>query len=1065
MSDADPFSAYLQLAEKVFKREVKLNALSAYIRTLPPLDRELLERLAEESEKASLTRPRMSWAICCVAEKASRQQKLDLFTRSLAAWYLGRAANRWVQPQKIAKAIARAQKGFSQLNELYWLALCNWQKYYCTWAIDDLTNSEIILRKVVLDIENSEVSNFLPNCLLTLSEILILLEKHEEAEKYISICETTFFKLRDELELARCWLVHANCLRRQSKFKRSLELFGKSEFIFSKFHSICDMAKCYYYRGILLLFSTTDFQLTSKEFFHAIDLFIDTDLELWKGMSDTYLGITCVQVGQHEQATLLYRKAEIIFRKHKLISLLAQNFNAKGSLLSINGQLEESILILLQAKQLHLKSGRLLMAARDTIAIGNVFFQQGRFQDALRSYESIIEIFTSEKDVVHLGLFHLYLANYWLFFRNFEMAGKLLLIAESNLALNHQEDTKININNSRALVLYELGEIQQSKKLLFQSLQEATNKKLKTQIATTNLNLGNLFISENNYNQALTYLNESRKQSLKLGMQYELASSMVSLGICYSNFKKDHAIILFKDALQISENTYNDLAWRSYVALAELDTTNQQINYYRLAIRSISNIRNNFWQPHLAGAYLAQPELVFDKAIEYSIKNKYIEDAINFIDTGKSTCLIQLISTLPQINSGQKLQTKNTDELRSSINKIKKQIYILNSEKQPFKSNNEVRILRKELLRITDQYQEQLTKEERRKLINNTYAQNFDLSKFIGEANERFSHNWIAFDYYLIKDRLYIAIISPFDYKIKNIKLDHGFFKLLHLVTDFQNGFIQLSPFELKALGNYLIPKDILNNYSSDTILIISPHQILHGIPWAAIGDPPLVKRCIPIIIPSLNTLQELWRCSPINKKNTISKGLIIGVSSFEGRYEDLPNVKKEIESISSINGKTCESVYENINSFSELKEIIHHNSITYDCLHLATHFFNDQRTGIIGGFALKKEDIWLDQIRDLYPLPRIITLSGCNSLYSKIMQGDEQISLVSTCFLAGSENIIGSVWPIIDSSTTSLITDFYNNLFNNYSPSSSLSLAQRNHIDKQEDLSSWSSFLCLGTR
>lgn len=70
MSEADPFSAYLQLAEKVFKREVKLNALSFYIPSLPALDRELLERLAEESEKASLSQPRMSWAICCVAEKA-----------------------------------------------------------------------------------------------------------------------------------------------------------------------------------------------------------------------------------------------------------------------------------------------------------------------------------------------------------------------------------------------------------------------------------------------------------------------------------------------------------------------------------------------------------------------------------------------------------------------------------------------------------------------------------------------------------------------------------------------------------------------------------------------------------------------------------------------------------------------------------------------------------------------------------------------------------------------------------------------------------------------------------
>jgi tetratricopeptide (TPR) repeat protein len=273
MTDIDPFYEYINLAEKIFDHNAKLTALATTLAELPPINRDLVEKLAEESEKESLNRPRMSWAICYVAERASRLQKLDLFTRSLAAWYLGRAANYWVQPQKMQRAIARARRGFKKLNKQGWLAACDWQENENPWTSSNLVNSEITLKKCIEIFRKNNRDHYVPQCQLTLSLVLALENKIDEALVNISECEKWFTEKEDDLNLARCWRNKATVYRRLSNFSDAIFWSNKSEVIFSEKNSLKDLAMNWNVIGLIKLFSLNDIKKITPWFLKAKKIF------------------------------------------------------------------------------------------------------------------------------------------------------------------------------------------------------------------------------------------------------------------------------------------------------------------------------------------------------------------------------------------------------------------------------------------------------------------------------------------------------------------------------------------------------------------------------------------------------------------------------------------------------------------------------------------------------------------------------------------------------------------------------------------------------------------------
>lgn len=134
-----------------------------------------------------------------------------------------------------------------------------------------------------------------------------------------------------------------------------------------------------------------------------------------------------------------------------------------------------------------------------------------------------------------------------------------------------------------------------------------------------------------------------------------------------------------------------------------------------------------------------------------------------------------------------------------------------------------------------------------------------------------------------------------------------------------------------------------------------------------------------------------------------------------------------------------------------------------YNWLHIASHAFHDRFTGWLSGFALHDRDVWLTELKQCAPLPHLMTLSVCSGSRNHVQHGDEQISLSTTCLVAGAQTVISNLWPLPDDTTPEWMGLFYSHLSNGKNIAQALALAQRTAWEQQIPLFQWSGFSCMG--
>jgi CHAT domain-containing protein len=191
--------------------------------------------------------------------------------------------------------------------------------------------------------------------------------------------------------------------------------------------------------------------------------------------------------------------------------------------------------------------------------------------------------------------------------------------------------------------------------------------------------------------------------------------------------------------------------------------------------------------------------------------------------------------------------------------------------------------------------------------------------------------------------------------------------------------------------------------------------------------------------------------------------GLLLAVSQFAGNRRDpLPAVRDEAARLREQAGLT---LLEQAATWPNLLALRQEDGLArFAFLHVASHAFADPISGRASGLALYDQDIWLDQLWELAPLPGLVTLSACSGAQSLTHQGDEHVGLAMTCLAAGANQVIGSLWPVLDPAAARLMADFYHHYAagpaGSGSPAAALAHAQR---AQKGNPAAWSAFLCLG--
>ena len=533
--------------------------------------------------------------------------------------------------------------------------------------------------------------------------------------------------------------------------------------------------------------------------------------------------------------------------------------------------------------------------------------------------------------------------------------------------------------------------------------------------------------------------------------------------------------------MQISQGSFPELDWGAQVGLAGLaqarDDLTTAMQAYRQAASALSRVRYNFWQPALAGSYLLTQSAFFNRAVSLAARAGAWQEALQFIEANKATTLLRQLLTASEASLDSRSQELN--DLKAEIDLLQGQLRASLNRTAGFQSAIRSRQARSELAEKVKRYDALLARIERQQLPGQTsrlQGANFDLALFRQAVGRVLGSAWIALDYYLLDDSLITIEIGPHHCELHQAAVSNRALQALgECLKARQGGTLPLQG-DLEVLGDTLIPTATVKRLDPDTVLLLAPHKKLHGIPWAALQPgslaAPLVTRCIPQVAPSLLNLVTLLERDSHPPAGNLRSGLVIGVSQFRGKHRDLPQVHAEINWLASAldgGGQVLfqqDATWERITglgrtgagSQGEAKGLAR-----FDWMHVASHIFADPLSGRLSGIALWDGDVWLDQLRDLAPLPELVTFSACNSIYSFVYEGDEHVGVATTCLVSGARCVVGSIWPVLDRDSAEFMLGFYRGYLDGLSSARAAAQAQRQMNSRGLDTGAWAGFVCMG--
>lgn len=244
--------------------------------------------------------------------------------------------------------------------------------------------------------------------------------------------------------------------------------------------------------------------------------------------------------------------------------------------------------------------------------------------------------------------------------------------------------------------------------------------------------------------------------------------------------------------------------------------------------------------------------------------------------------------------------------------------------------------------------------------------------------------------------------------------------------------------------------------------LTISPHGVLHYLPFAALrdGDQFLIDRYSLRVIPSASALAYLRTDTPAK----VGKVLALGNPDLGDPKYDLPNAQLEALQVAQLFPDSRALVRQQAS-----KTAVRELGSSFAMLHFATHARFDPDSPLSSGLYLASSNEADDDgrltVSDLYAMRldvQLVTLSACQTGLGQVLSGDDVIGLTRGFLYAGARSIVASLWSVDDAATAQLMVLFYQNL-SSHGAREALRLAQIGTRQQHPSPRLWAAFEITG--
>jgi tetratricopeptide (TPR) repeat protein len=392
--------AYLEQADYLANGRIPLPSLPLTAAHLPSLDGPLLDALAAQATRISLTEPKRGWALTAVAE-ASAAHVQDPFLQALANWHVARAANAWYRPDLVATAVARARRYFNQSDvtaESGWLAACDWQQYAEPWLHNGFQTAITTLENALVQLADSPLSSLVPYCRLSLAYGYILTTRYEAAIIQLDESEALFQQQGDLLHQARGWLHRASAMRRQLHYPEAISLLDRAQQIFRQVDAPLDGAKAAYQLGYCEWNQSGDFTRAEQLFATAAAQFGEQEVDLWQALCLNGLVQVYNNGGRLAEAYRLLATIRETYARFPLIGLQADTAIESGIQSLYRGDWQTAVTYLQQAEANYSQLNLAYMVAMSAVYQAEAYARASHYHQALRCLERALTDFERLND-------------------------------------------------------------------------------------------------------------------------------------------------------------------------------------------------------------------------------------------------------------------------------------------------------------------------------------------------------------------------------------------------------------------------------------------------------------------------------------------------------------------------------------------------------------------------------------------------------------------------------------------------------------------------------------------
>ena len=284
-------------------------------------------------------------------------------------------------------------------------------------------------------------------------------------------------------------------------------------------------------------------------------------------------------------------------------------------------------------------------------------------------------------------------------------------------------------------------------------------------------------------------------------------------------------------------------------------------------------------------------------------------------------------------------------------------------------------------------------------------------------------------------------------------------FSIINFKDDYKLKSLELYKILFKEIDIFLQKEEISEIY-------LALDQKLRYLPFSSLidGKKYLIEKYNISIYPE-NSNQDFF-----DKSKSIDFFAGLGLTKSISGYDALPNVKKEINDIHfTFNDKNSNAIFID-DSFTD-ENFWDSLNRDFPAVHIATHFnlnpINLNKSFLILGNGNKLYIKDLKKLHDNNINHEIILLSACDTAKggSSFEDGREIDSLADLFLRSGSKTVIASLWKIADASTPVFMLNFYKQLADSSSKTSSLAYSMKEMIKSKKFNHPffWSSFILLG--